>query len=61
MSKKREQGMDLGYGVAENIARYMLLHRILTPADAKEYREQLQKENKDAYDGFLEYEEYMSQ
>lgn len=55
MSKKDEMYLDGGYGLIGNLSTKMVLDNI--PKDkAKEYREQLEKENSLAYKQYCEWE-----
>ena len=53
--------MDGGYGLAGNMAKYLLFHDLFSDEDSEEYRKQLKKENPTAYAEYLEYEKRMEE
>lgn len=53
---KRSYKLDGGYGLIDNTIIYDLLNIMLDENNAKTYREKLVKENKEAYEEYLEFE-----
>lgn len=47
---------DDGYGIVGNIVKYMVLNDIMDKESAEEYRKALEKQDKDKYMQYLEYE-----
>ena len=56
MNRKRIR-FDMGYGAVGNSATKFLMDHILDPEQEKRYRDKLEKEDKDKYDEYLQYEE----
>ena len=58
---KRSYKLDGGYGLIDNTIIYDLLNIMLDEDNAKTYREKLVKENKEAYEEYLEFENNLKQ
>lgn len=56
---KKSYKLDGGYGLIDNTITYDLLNNFLDEDNAKTYREKLAKENKGAYEEYLEFEKMM--
>lgn len=51
----------VGYGDSGNFATYYMFKHLLTPEEAEEYRSELKKKDKKAYNGYLEFEKLLDE
>ena len=56
-----EEDINTGYGFIGNISMSIILDMFEDEDAEKEYREYLEKEDKEAYDGFVQYEKQMNE
>lgn len=56
-----EEDINTGYGFIGNISMSIILDMLEDEDAEKEYREYLEKEDKESYDGFVQYEKQMNE
>ena len=56
-----EEDINTGYGFIGNISMSIILDMLEDEDAEKEYRAYLEKEDKESYEGFVQYEKQMSE
>lgn len=56
-----EEDINTGYGFIGNISMSIILDMLEDEDAEKEYREYLEKEDKESYDGFVQYEKQIDE